>query len=223
MKKVLVAILLCLNAPLYAQVTPQQLIDIKYLKPSVEKYRALFANACYVYNSPAAYYANKPIAGISWRPWTTSGKKIELEKNGKVEKVKIEDMGNVWFSDEKGLLLRPFDNGLYIVVVDGAFCYYVKYNDGFVFKYEDGTFAFGSDRSSGKFFDFYSEMLTGEIKGWSNSVFNKHMDDAGLLEQYDDEKVPREMKDSVWGFESKKLNKRVKYLKKYNEKASKTG
>jgi hypothetical protein len=71
---------------------------------------------------------------------------------------------------------------------------------------------------TGKYFEYYSETLKGDVKSWSDKLFRQYLKQFNLEEQFENEKVKREMKDSVWGFESKKLNKRLKYLKIINEK-----
>jgi hypothetical protein len=218
MKKLLILVCILFAYTLCtAQITRQEMKKALFSEPTTERYRIVNANACYVFNTAEDYYANKPIAGMEWRPWK-SASKIELVTNGKEERKKYSEMEGKWFSDQEGFLMRNVKNTLYTVVVDGPICYYVEFYNGEVNRNADSTFSFSTSMGTGKYFEYYSETLKGDVKSWSDKLFRQYLKQFNLEEQFENEKVKREMKDSVWGFESKKLNKRLKYLKIINEK-----
>lgn len=218
MKKLIMLVCLqCAYILCNAQMTREEMKKLLFSEPTIERYKAMNPNACNVYNSSEDFYANKPVADITWKPWK-SASKIELVSNGKEERKKYSEMEGKWFSDQEGFLMRNYKNTLYTVVMDGPICYYVEFYNGEVNRTSDSTFSFGPSMGTGKYFEYYSETLTGEVKSWSNKMFNGYLKQFNWEDQYENEKVKREMKDSVWGYESKKLNKRIRYLRMINEK-----
>jgi hypothetical protein len=205
----------------YAQQTRAEVKAALFADPSIEAKRKLAPNACYIYKTAEDYYNNKPIENSGWKPWQSTNKKVDIVKDGTTVETKTSEMGDVWYSNSQGLLMRFFDKNLYTVVVNGPICYYVQFNYGEVYKDSENNLQFSSSPSSGKYFDFYSETLNGEIIKWSDKMFEKYLKQFGLEEKYNSEKIKREMKDTVMGYETKKLNKMLKYLSLINEKLSK--
>jgi hypothetical protein len=183
----------------------------------VNMFRKYYPNACYVYNSAEDYYKNNPIPKMQWHIWN-SGSKIEVVRNGKTEKLKLSELGNVWYSDQNGLLIRNFQNTLYRVVVDGPVCYYVEVFNGEVEKETDSTFIFFPSQSSGKFFEFYSMSVKSDLKNGFDKMLEKYLKEYKLLDQYNSERVERNVQDSIWDVESRRINKKLKYLRIINSK-----
>jgi hypothetical protein len=219
-KTFLTTTLILFHISVFAQFTAKDMRVLLASSVTVEKVREIYPNACYLYNSAEDYYKNNPIPDAFWNPWNFQGQgtKIEVSRNGKLEMVKISEMGDTWFSDESGFLMRRNGKYLYKVVVDGPICYYVEYTNGEVYREPDGTYEFMASIYSTKFIDYYSLTLKGEMDYWSEKMFEAKLKEHNLLEAYHADKPKREAKDSVGDFESKKKNKRIKYLKMLNEK-----
>jgi len=220
MKKILVFFIIISPLFTFAQFNADSSRMLIYSSPTPEKFRAHYPNACYMYKTSEDYYNNKPIPDSDWLPWKSSSR-INTIKNGKIEEKKISEIGVDWFSDANGILMRRVEKTLYRVIVDGPVCYFVEFGNGEALKNPDGTFDFATSMFSGKYFEYYSMTLNGEIESWSDKILEKYLKEYGWLEQYKAEKIPREMKDSVWDVESRKINKKLKYLKMVNEKLAK--
>ena len=184
-----------------------------------------------LYKSAEDYYNKKPVENIEWFPETYTMllgvQRVEISKNGKKEKVKPSELGEEWASDGEGNLMRLYDKEWYAVIVNGAFCYYVKWMEGSVTVSDKGTYTFSTsnpnsmDHSSQKFMDYYSLTLGGEIKRFKDRALEEFLDKYGLKDKFNNEKVKREFKDSVVGYMAKEKMKIIKYAKMGNEKAAK--
>jgi hypothetical protein len=226
MNKVLALALILTGANLHAQQMTREEARAKYLtKPTIEGIRKDHTNACFFYKTADDYYNNNPVKNMEWVPYSYSmilgSEKFEVINNGNKEKVKISESGYDWMSNENGMLMRKFDKDFYIVVLNGPLCYYVQYQYGNVVEHSDGTYYFSSSLSDRKFFDFYSETLKGDVIKWKDKVLDTYLEQFGLMQQYKDEKIKREMRDSVDDYMSKEKNKLVKYLKMVNLKLTK--
>jgi len=219
MKKIISIIFLLTNAVAFSQ---SKLEESKIIMASgdtakVESFRKLYPNACYIYNSVEDYYINNPNPNMEWYVWN-SGSKIEIARYGHKDMEWLSEISNFWFSDQNGLLVRNFQNKLYRVVVDGPICYYVEVFNGEVYKDTDSTFAFFPSPGSGKYFEYYSMTVKGDLKTDFDKILEKYLKDFGLYEQFKSEIVPRYTKDSVWDLETRRINKNLKYLRMVNAK-----
>jgi hypothetical protein len=184
----------------------------------VNVYRKYYPNACYVYKTLEDYYKNNPIPNMEWHDWN-SGTKVEVVRDGKTEKVRPSDLSDYWYSDQNGLLVRNFLNTLYRVVVEGPICYYVQVGNGEVSKENDSTFTFSpSPGASDKFFEYYSRTIKGDLKSDFDKLLEKYLKEYKLLDQYNAERVERNTEDDVWTVESRRINKKLKYLRIINSR-----
>ena len=115
--------------------------------------------------------------------------------------------------------MRVFDGDIYYVLVDGKICHYVKRSEGQVGYSGPGTLIITryspDDKLPG---DYFSETINGEIKKLKGKDLDKLLEQYGLKDQYDADKVKREAKDSVDGYNSKGITKTSKYIKLINAK-----
>lgn len=170
------------------------------------------------------YVNDKSIEGIKLKSLGHYGTTIELEKNGVIEKIKESKNPYTWFCNEQGILMRVFDGNLYYVIIDGPICYYVKKEQawaGFnvnvtLNKVEDEIYVMPTGNEPYK--EYYSETINGEIKVFKNSMFDEYLEKYGLKEQYEAEKLKREVKDSVLDYKNKEWRKKNRYKKLINEK-----
>jgi hypothetical protein len=219
MKKIIPIIFLFVNATAFSQSKLEQSKIIMASGDSVKanSFRELYPNACNVYNSAEDYYKNNPVENMEWHVWN-SGSQIEITRYGHKDMERLSEINNFWFSDQNGLLVRNFQNKLYRVVIDGPICYYAEVFNGEVYKDTDSTFEFFPSPGSGNYFEYYSMTVKSDLKVWSDKVFENYLKDFGLYEQYKSDIVQRYTKDSVWDLESRRLNKRLKYLRMVNAK-----
>jgi len=219
MKNITTIIFLLIHAGAIAQLTPKesQILMASGLTTKASDFRKHYHNACYVYKTSSDYYKNNPIPNMDWNIWN-SGSKIEVVRNGKTEKVTPGELGDPWFSDQNGLLVRVVKKNLYRVLVDGPMCAYVEVGNGEVYKDTDSTFQFYPTPDTHKFFAYYSMTLNGDLKSWSDKVFENYLKDFGWLQEYKSESVERNVSDSVWDVESRKVNKKLRYLRRVNTK-----
>jgi hypothetical protein len=229
MKNILFILLLLLSYNSYAQkekttangLTRDQ-VKQQFLTPKTDEefYKDAKPNAGFMYKSLQDYYDNKPIPNIRMKHFSstydTKGDKVTFVENGVEKKYYAQDLAGKIISTEQGLPVRIQDNRFYILVVDGPICYY-WFMQGDVFKSPDGTFTFLCN-SEDKAFDYYSMTNTGVISRLENKIYNGWLEKYGLKEQYDNDKLKREMKDSVNDYMNKEKNKLVKYLLLINEK-----
>ena len=207
MKNIIIAILLLLSISYSAQIKYK--VDIRANK---------------LFKSYTDYVDNKPIEGIKVKELGTFGTTIEVEKNGVIEKIKESKNPYTWFCNEQGILMRVFDGNLYYVIIDGPICYYVKKEQawaGFnvnvtLNKVEDEIYVMPTGNEPYK--EYYSETINGEIKVFKNSMFDEYLEKYGLKEQYEAEKLKREVKDSVLDYKNKEWRKKNRYKKLINEK-----
>ena len=222
MKKTLIAIILLLASFAHAQMTREQFKEKFLTKKTAKETRKITPNACNFYNSAEDYYNNIPIEDVEWDGYNYAtffdAEKIKLIKNGKEELTKVSDLPYDWVSSNHGILMRKFNGVLYQIVVNGPICYYVRFDYGTVTPMKDSYFFLRNNAD--KFFDFYSETLKGEIKEMNEKVMDKFLEQYGLEEQYKNDKIKREMKDSVNGYMTKQKNKLIKYINLINEKLS---
>ena len=220
MKKIILVLLLSMPLMSLAQATREEVKAILFASPDIERYRKEHPNACHLYLSSEDYYKNNPVPSMDWMPWKYSmvlGKeKVEVVKSGVTEKVAIPTLSQYWLSDDEGFLMRFYDKHFFTLVVNGPVCYYVQYKFGEV-SHRGEEYLFSPSMESDKFFAFHSEGLNGELVKWSDKWFDKLLTEHNLKDAYDAEKIKREMKDSVWGLETKRINKQLKYLKMINE------
>ena len=218
MKNIFTIILLLISTAAFSQDTKD--LDMMVATTDSAKantFRKYYPNACYVYKTVEDYYNNNPMPNMEWYVWN-SGSKIEVARYGHKELESLSSLNGLWFSDQNGLLVRNFQNTLYRVVVDGPVCYYVELFNGEVEKETDSTFTFFPSQTSGKFFEFYSMTVKGDLKNGFDKIFEKYLKQFGLLEQYKSETVDRKVEDSVWDVESKKMNKKLRYLRIINSR-----
>lgn len=163
------------------------------------------------------YKDNKPMH--DYKINEVSAGNVEVIKDGKKERIKTAKLPSIWFTNVNGMLMRVFDGDIYYVIVDGKICHYVKRNEGQVGYSGPGTLIVTryspDDKLPG---DYYSETINGEIKKLKGKDLDKLLEQYGLKEQYDADKIKREARDSVDGYNSKGITKTAKYVKLINEK-----
>jgi hypothetical protein len=193
-------------------------------KSTIEDYRAVYPKAGHFYKSSEDYYNDKPVENIDYLPnsWSSGvgGTRIKVDRNGKVARERVSDLTEYWISTEYGMLMRCYEKDFYIVVINGPFCYYVKFLSGEAYFTTDGKIHL-STNFEGKFFAFYSLTLTGEIKKMDEKFLIKYLDKLGLGTQYKNDKIKREMKDTVAGYFFKKVMKNIQYIYLANEESAK--
>lgn len=169
------------------------------------------------FNSYQDYKDHKPIAGITVNQVEKTS--VEINNNGKTERVKASKLPSAFFTNINGMLMRVFDNDIYYVIVDGPLCYYIKRSESQVGYSGPGQLSV--TRNSPDDFaaaDYYSETINGEIKKLKDKVLDEYLEKANLKSQYEKDDVKREAKDSVDGYKSKLKTKTAKYVKLINEK-----
>jgi|JI10StandDraft_1071094.scaffolds.fasta_scaffold207228_2 hypothetical protein len=174
-------------------------------------------NSSSFFNSYQDYKDSKPIAGYEINQINDGN--VEVVKDGKTEKIKTAKLPSIWFTNINGMLMRVFDGDIYYVLVDGKICHYVKRSEGQVGYSGPGTLIITryspDDKLPG---DYFSETINGEIKKLKGKDLDKLLEQYGLKDQYDADKVKREAKDSVDGYNSKGITKTSKYIKLINAK-----
>lgn len=225
MKKLITVFLLLFSVCAHAQqMTREEMKEMLFTKPTIEQIRKTRPKACYFYNSAEDYNNNKPVPNVEWVPYSYTmvlgSKKIEVIKNGAKEKIKIFETGYDWISNEDGMLMRMYDKEPYTLVVNGPICYYVQWQFGEASILSDGSYSFALSMDK-KFFDFYSLTLTGDLQKMDEKVLDEYLERFNLKEQYKNDKIKREMKDSVNDYHEKKIRKLVKYINLVNEKLTK--
>ena len=190
------------------------------------------------YASIDDYKNNKPIEGYEIvEKSMKSGlgnESFEIKHNGTTEKIKISKFPSALYMYEKNLLRRK-DAFSYYVLISGPICYYLLYrdvalyieNNEFVLKLgttlddvnANGTGGVDNSRIP---YDYYSESITGEISELTNKKLKKMLEQKGLLEEYNNDKLvinressPHKTKEV---YASKKVNRFAKYIRKLNEK-----
>ncbi len=150
--------------------------------------------------------------------WTS----LEIEQNGQVKKVKDSEFPYNWFYNGQGFLMRVFDGKIYYVVAEGPLCHYVKAEEAWVgATYNTSTNQMNNDLTllpnpNEVFKEYYSESSDGEIKKYKS--LDDYLEKYGLKEQFKEDKLIREAKDSVLDYKNKEWRKRLKYKKLINEK-----
>lgn len=158
------------------------------------------------------FIAQKPVEGIKLERMSEYGWNVEVNQNGKVEKIKDSKIPYAWFC--KGYnLMRVYEKEIYYVIDIGQLCFYVRCRESSIKMYDDGTY-YMSPSEGEVFKEYYSEGINGEIKVLKDKVFEDYLEKYGLKEAFDKEKKPkREMKDSVLGYKNKEWNVVIKYKK----------
>lgn len=174
------------------------------------------------YKSFDDYKADKAIEGIKLKELYFFGTTIEIENNGKIEKIKESKNPYSWFCDTEGLLMRVVDGTLYYVLTEGPICHYVKKEQAWVgYNIVNGAFdgvLLYSPTGNEPYKEYYSETINGEVKQFKDKMFDELLEKYGLKEQYEADKLKREMKDSVMDYKNKEWRKRLKYKKLINDK-----
>lgn len=194
-----------------------------YLTPKSDEefYKTCPSNAGYMYNSLKDYYDNKPIANLRMKHTSftyddVSGERMIFIENGVEKKFNAKDMEGKVISTSEGFAVRIQDKHCYILVIDGPICYYWSMQ-GSVYRRGENQFYF-VENLEGKTIDHYSLTNSGVITKLENKEYNSWLEKYGLKEQYDSEKIKREMKDTVTGYMNKEQAKKIKYLLLINEK-----
>jgi hypothetical protein len=218
MKKLILPILLFLFTYSFGQMTREETMNV-FLKPkTIEDLRVMYPKACYFYESINDYNSNKAVDGLELKLYSyKGGNNIVVFRNGVEEKAKISELAQYFICNEQGMLMRIVENDLFIIVARGVLCYYVQYGYGRATKLSDGSYYF-SPNADDKFFDKCSDGIEGEIKDFKDSKLIDLLKANDLYEEYEADKIKREMKDSVWGYRNKVLSKRVKFIKLLNKK-----
>lgn len=209
MKKILTLLLLGFNLILNAQID---------LGVEIDKRAGKF------YKSYEDYLKDESIAGVSLKEMSEYGWTLEITENGKTEKIKDSKLSYTWFCNQQGMLMRVFDEKIYYVIIEGPLCYYTKSREAWVgHSVYVKTKKLCPDYSylpsgDSPFSDYYSESINGEIKIFSNKYFKELLEKYDLKEQFEEDKVKREMKDSVMNIKNKEWNKRIKYIRLIFEK-----
>lgn len=209
MKKILTLVLLGFNLILNAQTD---------LGVEIDKRAGKF------YKSYEDYLKDESIAGVNLKEMSDNGWTLEITENGKTEKYKDTKVPYSWFCNLQGILMRVYDGNIYYVIIEGPLCYYAKYREAWVgHSVYVKTKKLCSDysylpNSNSSFSDYYSETINGEIKIFSNKYFKELLEKYGLKEQFEEDKIKREMKDSVMNIKNKEWNKRIKYIRLIFEK-----
>ncbi|MCD6019492.1 MAG: hypothetical protein K0S53_2613 [Bacteroidetes bacterium] len=160
---------------------------------------------------------NKPVEGINFVNITPRALSIEVNKGGQVEKLKDSEIPYEWFCDYFGNLIRVYDKEMYYVIIDGPLCHFVRCAEANVIPTQTENLIF-SPKPDEVFKEYYSEKIDGEIKKFKDSMFDEYLEKFALKEQFKEEKLKREAKDSVLDYKNKEWNKRYKYKLLINEK-----
>jgi hypothetical protein len=142
---------------------------------------------------------------------------IKIDKKGKVEKVNLKDLSDYFISDQNGMCMRVYDADLFIVVIEGPYCYYFRDADANVHKSDDGTFSISRTDPEKLPMTFYSETIKGPIEKNADKKLEDLLKQYNLEDQYKKEKPKREMKDSVDEYNSKEKNRDIKYYIMIND------
>jgi hypothetical protein len=156
------------------------------------------------YKTVEDYANNKFVPGYeivenSYHYLIFAGESLKVKTNGgSEERVSIADFCADFYSPNENQLWRRFKNKSYIILVHGAFCFYV-------------TPGFSANP------EYYSETISGPVKKFKSSVLTKRLKEKGLLEAYKNEKPKREFKDTVNDYFNKLLKRNVKYANLLNQ------
>lgn len=162
---------------------------------------------------------NKPVENISINKWKATS--VEYVENGAEKKEKISKLSYAWFCNEQGVLMRVFEENLYYVLTEGSMTLYVKAKDGSIMKQEGSDYYIVGPNIEGFFpAEHYSISPNGPIEKLKDKVLDEQLERYNLTAQYEnDREYKRERSDTVIGWASKKLNKKVKYIRMTNSKA----
>lgn len=183
--------------------------------------RALF------FNSYEDYQQNKSVDGVKLKEMSQYGSTVKIEKDGKTEEYKDSKIPYTWFCNNQGMLMRVFNGKVYYVIIEGAVTYYVKSIEAWTgYTYNTSTNEMRTEimfipNPNEIFKEYYSVTPTSEILVFKDKMFNEYLEKYGLKEQFEADKVKREMKDTVLDYKNKEWQKRVKYKKLINEKIKK--
>jgi len=179
------------------------------------------------FNSYEDYKQNKPIDDVKLKEMSQYGSTVKIEKNGKTEEYKDSKIPYTWFCNNQGMLMRVFNGKVYYVIIEGAVTYYVKALEAWTgYTYNTSTNEMRTElmfmpNPNEVFKEYYSETPTSEILVFKDKMFNEYLEKYGLKEQFEADKLKREMKDNVLDYKNKEWQKRVKYKKLINEKIKK--
>ena len=181
-------------------------------------------NGCRIYKSYDDYLQNKFIVGERIEPnsyeMIMGSKTIKVTQDGKIVKKKISDYNGKFISDEQGMCMRVDDGFLYIIVLQGPYCYYFRDDAASVSKSADGSFYIARKDADHLPMPYYSQTLSGEIISKPDKVLDELLEKYGLTDAYKSDKPKREMKDSVDDYNNKVQNRDIKYFAIINEKIS---
>lgn len=148
---------------------------------------------------------NKPLADLwvsdnSWQ--SISGwESFEVRKGGyERDRVKITKLPAPFFA-YMGQLIRVDGNRAYIVLAEGAWCYFAQ---------------FGANQVQ-----TMSEGITGEMSKFKDSKLEKLLKENGLFDAYLKDRPKREFKDDVNQYFNKRVAWYIQYFNVLNEKLKK--
>lgn len=156
------------------------------------------------YASYEDYLAGKYIQGweLVYNSWLQDfgGKEsIKVIHNGSTDRSKLGDLPSELYKFEN-VLHRTFKGECYTVYLVGPICLYT---------------------TIGTFVEYYSSGIAGEIKKVTKKYFEQLLKEHNLLDQYKAENIKREFKDTPYSYDTKFIEKDIKYLKIINQNLNK--
>jgi hypothetical protein len=155
------------------------------------------------YASYEDYLAGKYIQGweLTYNSWLQDfgGKEsFKVIHNGSTDRKKLGDLPSELYTYDN-ILHRTFGGDCYTVLLVGPICLYT---------------------TIGTSVEYYSTGIAGQIKKITRKYFEQLLKEHDLLDQYKGENVKREFKDTPGSYETKLIEKDIKYLKIINQNLS---
>ena|SRR5687768_3621466 len=133
------------------------------------------------------------IENYSWSRGVGGKETFKIKTNGgSSERKKVSELPSQYFTYNRQLH-RSWDGDCYLVLYPGKTALYAWIGD------HSGIYT--------------SDGITGAVSRFSQKDFEKRLKDAGLLDQYKDDKPKRQMRDTPSDYYTKVINRDIKYLK----------
>lgn len=169
------------------------------------------------YKTYTDFINKKPIDSVYITDIVHLGWSIQIKKGNNTEKIKEGKIPYEWFCDFFGNLVRVYDGKTYYVMTDGPVCHYIGCREVTIIPTQTEDLIF-SRKPDEVYREYYSEKIDGEILPFKEKMFDDYLEKTGLAERFKEEKLEREMKNSVLDYKNKEWNKRYKYKLLINEK-----
>jgi hypothetical protein len=145
------------------------------------------------------YIPDWKLADNSWIQDFGGKESFKVIHNGSTDRKKLGDLPSELYTHDN-ILHRTFNKECYTVYLVGPICLYTPI---------------------GTFVEYYSSGIAGQMKKVTKKYFEQLLKEHDLLNQYKGENVKREFKDTPGSYDTKIMEKDIKYLKIINQNLNK--